>query len=585
MVKEDSGNKAIKSPEASLFALLKPYKFFIALLVLLTVVSNGLNLAVPQIISHAIDSYSKGNFVIANVILEFFLVALFIFIFTYLQSIMQTYAAERVAKDLRTQLAAKISVQDFAYIQNTNPSRLLTNLTSDVDAVKSFVAQAISSIISSAFLIIGASVLLLLINWKLALAILVTVPVIGIVFFLVFKKIRKLFKKSQEAIDWLNKVINESILGSALIRILNSQQHEYAKFLDANTEAKNIGLSILSLFASLIPVIMFITNVATLIILSLGGHFVINGEMTLGNFTAFNSYLSILIFPILIISFMSNVIAQATASYQRIWEIITAPHKKDTGHITARLHGDIAIKNVSVAFGEKMALKDISLNIKAGTRTAIIGPTAAGKTQLLYLLIGLLEPTSGTIEYDDKLIDSYDKHFLHQQIGFVFQDSIIFNLTLRENIAFSNTVQDKDLERAIDTSELHEFIATLPEKLDTVVSERGTSLSGGQKQRIMLARALSLNPKILLLDDFTARIDTKTEQKVLKNVRENYPGITLLSVTQKIAPIEDYDQIILVMEGELLATGTHRELMEKSPEYVQIYNSQKSTNNYELHSK
>lgn len=575
--------KTGKVSEASLLGLLKPYGFLIALLVALTILSNGLNLAVPQIIAHGIDAYSGGNFAMTAVIVEFFLVALCIFVFTYLQNIVQTYASERVARDLRNELSAKISVQDYAYIQRANPSKLLTNLTSDVDAVKSFVSQAIASIISSAFLIIGASALLLMTDWKLALAVLVTVPLIATAFYIILGKIRKLFRKQQEAIDWLNKVINESILGSALIRLLNSQHYEYEKFLAANTEAKNIGLNILRLFASLIPVIIFITNMATLIILALGGHFVITGSMTLGGFTAFNSYLAILIFPIIIIGFMSNVIAQASASYQRISEVTTAEHKKDAGDITAKLHGDIEVKNVSAVFGEKIALKDVSFTAKAGTKTAIIGPTAAGKTQLLYLLTGLLVPNSGTVEYDGKLIDSYVKQSLHQQVGFVFQDSIIFNLTLRENIAFSNIVKDKDLEKAVDTAELDDFIMSLPEKLDTVVSERGTSLSGGQKQRIMLARALALNPKVLLLDDFTARVDAKTEQKVLKNVEKNYPGITLISVTQKISSIEHYDQIILLMEGEVLAAGTHKELMEKSPEYVQIYNSQQSTNNYELH--
>jgi len=572
-----------KRPEANLFQLLKPYTFLISLLVLLTVVSNGLNLAVPQILAHAIDSFTQGNFVFTTVILQFLLVAISIFIFTYLQNIAQVYASERVAKDLRTELIAKISVQDYAYIQRANPAKLLTNLTSDVDAVKSFVAQAIASMISSIFLIFGASILLLLINWKLALAILLAVPVIATVFYVILGKVRKLFRKQQEAIDWLNKVINESILGSGLIRLLNSQQYEYQKFFDANDEAKNIGLSILRLFASLIPVITFVTNMATLTILALGGNFVISGGMSLGDFTAFNSYLAILIFPILIIGFMSNVIAQAQASYQRIVEVTKAEHKKDIGHLTTKLHGDIEIKNVFMTFGEKMALKDVSFSLKAGTKTAIIGPTAAGKTQLLYTLIGLIEPTSGTVEYDGKSLDQYQKQSMHHQVGFVFQDSIIFNLTLRENIAFSNTVKDKDLQKAIATAELQDFIDTLPDKLDTVVSERGTSLSGGQKQRVMLARALALNPKILLLDDFTARVDTKTEQKVLKNVQENYPDITLISVTQKIASIEHYDQIILLMEGEILAAGKHAELMEKSPEYVQIYNSQQSTNNYELH--
>jgi ATP-binding cassette subfamily B protein len=157
----------------------------------------------------------------------------------------------------------------------------------------------------------------------------------------------------------------------------------------------------------------------------------------------------------------------------------------------------------------------------------------------------------------------------------------MFNLTLRENIGFSRTVRDEDLEKAIVTAELKELIAALPDGLETVVSERGTSLSGGQKQRIMLARALALNPRVLLLDDFTARVDTATERKILDNVRRNYPGLTLVSVTQKIAPIEDYDQIVLLMEGEVLATGTHQELLASCPEYVQIYESQRSTSHYE----
>ena len=166
-------------------------------------------------------------------------------------------------------------------------------------------------------------------------------------------------------------------------------------------------------------------------------------------------------------------------------------------------------------------------------------------------------------------------------IGFVFQDSILFNLSLRENIAFNNEAEDIYFTKAINTAELQDFIDTLPKGLDTIVSERGASLSGGQKQRIMLARALALNPKILLLDDFTSRVDNKTEAKILNNIKVNYPQLTLISVTQKIQSVEHYDQIILLMEGEILAKGTHEELMHSSPEYVQIYDSQKSINQYE----
>jgi len=574
--------KVDQKNRSSVFELLKSYLPLVLLLIFLTLIANGLNLFVPKIISTAIDTYTKGGFSLNNIIIEFFLVVFGIFVFSYLQSLVQTYTSEIVARNLRKQFIDKVSVQEYSYINKVTPDKLLTNLTSDIDAIKIFVSLALASIVSSVFLIIGAGVMLFIIDWKLALAVLAVMPFIAIAFFFISKKVTKLFKKAQEAIDWLNKIIHESIFGSALIRILNAQQIESEKFFTANTEAKNISMSILRLFSGLIPIINFLSNIATLIVVSLGGYFVINGAMSLGNFTAFNNYIAILIFPIILLGFMSSAIAQADASYKRILEVLNAPKEKENGDIIADIKGDINVDNVSVLFGDKKVVKNVSFDIKAGSKTAIIGPTAAGKTQLLYILTGLLKSNSGKIKYDNRDINDYEKASFHSQVGFVFQDSIIFNMTLRENIAFSNIVNDETLKKAINTAELNDFIEALPEKLDTVVSERGTSLSGGQKQRIMLARALALNPKVLFLDDFTARIDTMTEQRIIKNIDKNYPNLTLISVAQKIASVDNYDKIILLMEGELLAMGRHEELMKTSPEYVQIYKSQRSINAYEL---
>jgi ATP-binding cassette, subfamily B, bacterial len=576
------GKKPARPKGPNLLALLQPYRGLVALLAGLTIVGNALNLAVPKIVSRAIDAYSQGQLVLRPVVIELSAVAVGIFVFLYLQNLAQTLASERVARDLRTRLVDKISRQDHAFIQQITPATLLTNLTSDIDAVKMFIAQAVAALIASVFLIIGASILLLSINWKLGLAVLTVLPIIGVTFNVVLGRVRKLFIQAQQAIDRLNKVINESILGAALIRLMNSQQHEHEKFVAATGAARDISLNILKLFAALIPVITFSVNLATLMILTIGGRFVILGSMSLGDFSAFNGYLGILIFPVIMIGFMSNVMAQAGASYMRLSMVLNAPEKKDEGTITADLRGDVAVRQVNLTLAGKQILKNVSVEVKAGTRTAVIGPTAAGKTQLLYLLTGLLQPTSGTVEYDGRKIDDYQKEHLHGQIGFVFQDTIVFNLTLRENVAFSKTVKDEDLEKAIATAELKDFVDSLPGKLDAMVSERGTSLSGGQKQRVMLARALALNPRVLLLDDFTARVDSTTERQILDNVHRNYPGITVLSVTQKIAAVEDYDQIILLMEGEVLASGTHPHLMATSPEYVQIYDSQRSTSHYEL---
>jgi ATP-binding cassette subfamily B protein len=568
-------NKA-KEAKPNLMYLLKPYYGLIAGLLLLALFSNAINLVIPKMIQEGIDDFGKGSFNINPIAIRFAVASLLIFVLLYFQGIIQTYASEKVARDLRKQLSAKISQHSYAAIQEATPGKLLTNLTSDVDAIKTFISQAIVSIMSSVVLIIGASILLLNINWKLGLIVLLTIPIIGVTFMLVLKHIKVLFKKGQEVLDRLNKVISESILGAALIRVLNAQTIEYNKFMEVSVEAKSLGLSILRLFAMLIPVIVLTSNLARLSVLAIGGHYVISGSMTLGAFAAFSSYISILIFPILIIGFMSNVIARASASYGRIQATLHAPDTVDQGTVDRQLEGNISLENITVTYGEKTALKGVSFEVKAGSRTAIIGPTAAGKSQLLYLLTKLIRPDEGTIAYDGIPIADYRQDVLLSQIGLAFQDSIIFNMSLRENIAFNAKVTEEALQKAIATAELGNFIDGLPDKLDTIVSERGNTLSGGQKQRIMLARALAIEPKILLLDDFTARVDSYTEQKILENVQRNYPGLTLVSITQKIASARDYDQIILLMEGELIAKGTHEELMSRCPEYVQIYDSQQS---------
>jgi ATP-binding cassette subfamily B protein len=447
--------------------------------------------------------------------------------------------------------------------------------------IDAFVAQAAPALISSAFVIVAASGLLLWLNWKLALAILPVFPLMGVSFFMLMGRVRKLFGQIMGITDLMNRVLNENIVGAALIRLVNTTARELDRFRDAADQSRAVGMKILNAFAAMMPIFSFLGNVATLTILMLGGWFVISGQMTLGQFTAFNSYLPILIFPIFIIGFTSNAIGQAQASFARISRVLDAPAAPPRGDLEGPLTGAVEVQGLTLAYGERKVLKDVSFAVAAGSRTAIVGPTAAGKSQLLYVMAGLLAPTSGQVLYDGRPIQDYKADALHAQMGLVFQDSSLFNLTLRENIAFNASIDDAQLDRAIETAELHHFVAGLPQGLDTVVSERGLSLSGGQKQRIMLARALALNPKVLFLDDFTARVDVATEAKILANVRRNYPDLTLVSITQKIAPIEDFDQIILLMEGEVLAAGTHAQLAASSPEYGQIIRSQQSTDAYE----
>jgi len=561
----------------NILSLAKPYFGFIFLIFLISLATNGLSLAVPKIIATAIDAFRTQSFNFQRTFLLLSIIGLAIFIFGLVQSFLQTYLSERIGRDLRTRLITKISNQPFSFINQITPEKLLTNLTGDIDNLKQVIALGLVQVFSSIILIFGATALLISVNRPLASIVLLIIPLIIIIFVFIFSKIRHYFKRAQAIIDRLNKTINESIVASSLIRILNSEAVELDKFSTINSDSRDIGLSILKLFSSLIPLITIIANSSLVIILLVGGRYIVAGTFTIGGLTAFTSYVSMLIFPIIVMGFISNVLARAAASFERISIVLYSPTKSHKGKLEKTLLGKVTFKNVSLNIANKQILKNISFNIPAGSRTAILGPTAAGKTQIFYLLSGLLKNSSGKILIDDIPQSKYSSKCLADQIGLVFQDSSIFNTSIRENINFKNIDNEASFQKAVSTAELQDFIASLPDGLETKVSERGASLSGGQKQRLTLARALVTNPKILLLDDFTARVDRETERKIFTNLKKNYGGITQILITQQIASIKDFDQIILVEEGELLTIGTHEELLEKSPEYQQIYNSQKST--------
>lgn len=568
--------------QPGLFSILGPYRRQVLLLAVLAMLANVSTLAIPALVATGIDSFIAGQFDMTDIVLKISGTAALVFLFTCCQNVLQTLVSEKVAMDLRGQLEAQIAGQGYQFIEEQSSSRLLTNLTSDIDAVKLFVSQVIPTQVTSAVIILGTSVILLRLDWELALIVLLVIPLLGGTFFFLMGKMRPLFMQGREVIDRLNRVISENILGAALVRVLHTPRSEQAKFDEANRRGRDIGLRIVSLFSLMIPVITFVSGMGTLAVVTLGGWYVIQDEMSLGTFTAFLSYLALLIFPILMIGFMSNLIAQASSSNTRIAAVLRAQMPVNSGTCRATLQGAIEVRDVDLVYAGKPVLRHVSLTIRPGSRTAILGPTAAGKTQLLNLMAGMTPLQHGSIEYDGRPLADYAPEAFFAQTGLVFQDSVLFNTTIRENIAFSPEVADADLQLAVETAELRDFIASLPQGLDTLVSERGTTLSGGQKQRLMLARALALNPRILFLDDFTARVDANTERRILANITRNYPGLTLVSITQKIAPVMDYDQIVLLMEGEVLSSGTHAELLQRSPEYVQIFNSQRSTNSYEL---
>lgn len=562
--------------------LLKTYKWWTLFTILLGFSSTGLSLLVPKLAARAIDTGDFSSW--SPIFTTLIIIAASAFVVVIIQIFTSNYLSEKVALDLRNQLIKKISRQSFQYIDESTPGQLQTIFTSDIEAVKAIIVQGFVTLLSALLTLIGAIIFLLNTNLRLALYTISIIPLLAVAFGLIFGSIGKLFQAAQENIQSIYANINETITGSALIRILHGGYEEMKKFKVVNENAKKIGFSIVKGFALLVPIVVLLANVATLIIIWFGGKQVINGTMTLGDFSAFLSYSAMFIWPIFVLGFVGPSISRGLVSLKRINNVIAANIKEESGTYEGDIQGDIEFKNVSLIYktengSDKTVLKNISFKIHAKTKNAIVGPTAAGKSQLFYLMSGLIVPTEGEIFIDNRPLSEYKISSLLKHIGLVFQDSILFNTSFRENIAFtSESEKNRDiLNKAIETAELTQLVKELPDGLETMVSERGTSLSGGQKQRLMLARALAVNPQILLLDDFTARVDQNTESLILGNVSKNFPEVTLVSITQKIEPIKNYEQIIVLMEGEIIGTGTHQQLLKESFEYRQIFESQMST--------
>ncbi len=571
-----------------MISIFKQYKWWLASLLACSVVANALSLFVPRQVSKYIDLYrslaEQGlPFLNSEAIWVIGGIAIAVLVLTFTQFFISTWLSEKVAYDMRNRLIGSIKRQTYSYISETTSSKLLTNMTADVDAVKDVVAQALVATISALITFVGVIVLLLSIQWKMALITFTVIPFLILTFALVFRKLGSLFKDSQENMERIYKVINESIIGASLVRVLNAGSSEISKFDAVNTQSKAIGLKILGCFAFLIPIITLLANLTTVLILWFGGRFIVSGTLTLGELTAFFAYSAMFIWPIFVFGFSGPMFSRAGVAFGRIKEVLDAPIVEGDGIHTGTVKGDIEFRNINVQFGARKILKDVSFSIRPHTRNAIVGPTAAGKTQLFYLLAGLIKQNSGEVIVDGRPLGEWDHESYLGQLGLVFQDSIVFNTTLRENVDFRMTGDEAAVRKALRVAELGDLLKSLPKGLETPLNERGTNLSGGQKQRLMLARALAQEPKILLLDDFTARVDMQTEQAIIRNIRNEYPDLTLISITQKIDPIRDYDQIIVLMEGEVVDRGTHEDLVGRSVEYRQIYQSQRNVSHHTEH--
>ncbi len=562
-----------------LWPYIKPYRIWIVLLFLLGIVSSGAALVIPGTIGKSIDQFVVEGFSPNSTLIFLSVIVVIGLAASVIQLIVGTTVTEHLAVDLRSALAKSLARQPYAFVQKHSSAKLLTNFTSDIDEVKVVISQGFVTILSAIFMIVGSAIMLFTIDVKLALSALATMPILIIVFQVVMRRIRKLFQELRSNTDRLNKVISESIIGSTIVRVLFAQKHLDANFDGANREARDIGYRLLATFGSFFPLLNVLSSISIVVVIWYGGWKVLHDQLTIGQFTAFYTYLAGLITPIFILGFVSNIFIRAGVAFSRMKTVLTAVPVIEGGTVVPSMRDTISFTDVSFMIDKKPILRNVSFDIPFGKYTAIIGPTAAGKTHVLYMLLGLIQPDEGELRIDDIQFNDIDRAQWRLHTGMVFQGHVIFQGSLRDNIALGHSIPDEDIWQALHVADLEEFAKGLENGLDSIVSERGTNLSGGQKQRVSLARALVHKPDILLLDDFIARVDMATNKRIRDRFTEAFPHQTRIVVSQTIESIVDADHIIVLMEGEVLATGTHDELMKHSFEYQQIAESQQNTEN------
>ncbi len=562
--------------------LLKPYWHMAAGGLISLLIATGAMLEVPRLSQTIIDQgIAQGN---GRLVLWLSLamvgLAVLRAVFQFAQGALAARTAQGIAFDLRNALYDKIQSLSFSYHDQVQTGQLLTRATSDVEILQRFVGQGAIMFLSAVLMMFGAVVLLFSLNWRLALVMVVVIPITFGLFGLFARRAMPLFKEVQERLSRLNVVLQENLAGVRVVKAFARERHEAARYGEANRALYDIHLQVNNILSLAFPTIFGVFNLTTLAIYWFGGLQVIGNTLTVGELVAFASYVGIGFFPVMMIGMIVAMLSSAAASAERIFDILDAHSEvvdKPDAQVLPRVEGRVTFENVTFRYfeGGEPVLKEVSLVAEPGQRIALLGATGSGKSTIINLIPRFYDVDEGRV-----LIDGYDVRdvqlsSLRSQIGIVLQETNLFEGTIRENIAFGRP--DATLEEVVaaaKAAEAHDFIMGFANGYDTRVGERGTTLSGGQKQRVAIARALLLDPRILILDDATSSVDLATEYRIQQALERLMAGRTSFIIAQRVATVLNADQILVLDRGQIVARGVHEELLATSEIYAEIYQSQ-----------
>jgi ATP-binding cassette subfamily B protein len=498
------------------------------------------------------------------------------------QSFWAEAASEGVAYDLRNKIFSKIQNLSFSYHDRAQTSQLLTRVTSDIEQIRAFLGTSLIQVISSVVTLVSIAAILLAMNWRLALITLTVVPMAGWLLARFLTQNSQLFRQVQEQLSDLNAVLQENLLGVRVVKAFVREATEATRYTALNDALVQANMKTIRAIRNTFPVIFLLSNLVTLAVFGYGGIQVIRNDFSIGELVAFNSYLLFILQPILLIGFAAPAIAQAAASAERVYEVVDAKIEiRDRPNAVPfkTCGGRITFENVSFRYpgATTEALKAVSFETKPKELIAVLGMTGSGKSTIMNLLPRFYDVTAGAVRIDGRDVRDFTLASLRSCIGIVFQETTLFSGTLRENIAYAKpTATLSQVMVAAKTAQIHDFIMSLPDDYETVVGERGIGLSGGQKQRIAIARTLLTSYSILILDDSTSAVDAQTAAQIQAALDDlmHQKSCTAFVVAQRISTVQNADRIFLMDKGRLVAQGTHEELMQTSPLYGVILESQ-----------
>jgi len=564
-----------------IFRYLKPHWVAALLAPLLMVIEVAMDLLQPMLMASIIDEgvLSGNQAHIITTGLTMIGAAIVGLIGGVGCTIFASIASMRFGADLRNDVYTKVQSFSFRNMEKLETGSIITRLSNDIVQLQTVVQMLLRVLVRSPLLMIGSLIMAVYISIRLSLIVAIAIPLLFIIMFIIIKSTLPLFSVVQRKLDRMNVVLQENLTGIRAAKAFVRHQYEAERFNQANDSFTETSMKAQTIIALNGPLLSIILNVSIVAVLLLGGKDVINDAFDVGLLVAYINYVTQLLFSISSVANHFVRLSAAKVSVDRVVELLhTSSEIIDSGQCSDTISGQLQFKHVSFQYDDKQPtsqLHDISFSIKAGQKLAIIGATGAGKSTLISLIPRLYEKSEGEIYIDHKPVESYSLTALRSQIGFVLQESILFTGTIEQNIALSKPdASHEDIVAAAKAAEAHEFIQRLPQGYQTELGQRGINLSGGQKQRIAIARALLTKPSILILDDSTSAIDMRTESFIQQHISKLMAHSTKIIVAQKISSVIDADHILVLDQGQIIAQGTHDELLIRSREYREIYQSQ-----------